>query len=74
MISDKITFHSQRYYNTLPLKLPVNEVGLTAETGLTINIFLWNKQITNPIYRHDEFPLHQRKENNFLSDKILNAS
>ena len=37
---------------------------LTAETGLTINIFLLYWLIYSRTSPHDELPLYQRKENN----------
>ena len=37
----------------------VNEDGLTAETGLTIKILLWNRHIIHPTSHHDEFPLYR---------------
>ena len=51
----------------LPLKLSVNENGLSAETGPTIKkLLLWNWHIFHPTSPHDELPLHQRKENNSI--------
>ena len=35
------------------------EDGLTAETGLTIKILMWNEHIIYPTSQHDQFPLYQ---------------
>ena len=44
-----------------PLKLSITEDGLTAETSLTINFVLWNRNIYNPTSPHDEVKLRRRK-------------
>ena len=52
-----------------PLKLSVNEDGLTAETGLTIKKKKqWNWHISHPKCHHDGLPLYRRKGNNFLNE------
>ena len=58
-----VKFHSKRWYYTPPLKLSVTGDGLPAENGLTINIFLWNRQITNHTSHCDELPLYIQKRN-----------
>ena len=51
--------------------VPPPQVVLTAETGQTIKILLWNWHINNLTSRHDKLPLHQRKENNFLKINVI---
>ena len=47
-----------------PLKLPVTEDGLTAETGIIIRSFTWNRCIIYPTSHHYKPPLNGRIENN----------
>ena len=45
--------------------------GLTAETGPTIKIILWDWYIINPTFHHGELLQYRRIENNFLTIFIL---
>ena len=46
--------------------MSVTEDVLMADTGKIIKILLRNWNIIYPIFHHDELPLYQQEENNFL--------